>query len=85
VQREQWRRYKELGINPVTNIKTSKDTANRLLKEGKHNFQTKEHLEKMSLQQKIVRECPHCGKKGRGSVMFRYHFDKCKTIIKLST
>lgn len=23
-------------------------------------------------------ECPHCGKKGKGSVMKRWHFDKCK-------
>jgi hypothetical protein len=24
------------------------------------------------------RECPHCGKQGKGPTMFRYHFNNCK-------
>ena len=24
--------------------------------------------------------CPHCGKKGKGPVMFKYHFSNCKGI-----
>jgi predicted GIY-YIG superfamily endonuclease len=26
----------------------------------------------------IERECPHCGKHGKGSSMLRWHFDNCK-------
>lgn len=26
------------------------------------------------------RECPHCGKKGKGGNMSRYHFDNCKLL-----
>lgn len=25
-----------------------------------------------------IRTCPHCGKTGKGLIMFRFHFDKCK-------
>ncbi len=28
----------------------------------------------------IEKICPHCGLKGRGSNMTRYHFDKCKAL-----
>ena len=24
--------------------------------------------------------CPHCGKEGKGGQMYRWHFDKCRTI-----
>ena len=52
---------------------------------GKHNLQGNAGKE---LHQKrindgthnclIYHKCPHCGKEGKGSVMFRYHFNKCK-------
>jgi hypothetical protein len=29
-------------------------------------------------QSKIIRECPHCGKVGKGNAMLRHHFEKCK-------
>ena len=29
-------------------------------------------------QSQIIRECPHCGKVGKGNAMFQHHFDKCK-------
>jgi hypothetical protein len=29
-------------------------------------------------QSQIVRECPHCGKVGKGNAMLRHHFEKCK-------
>lgn len=35
------------------------------MKEGTHN-------------QLILNTCPHCAKSGKGSVMFRHHFDNCK-------
>ena len=31
-------------------------------------------------QSQIIRECPHCGKIGKGNSMLRHHFNKCKTI-----
>jgi len=37
----------------------------RRVEAGEHNFQT-------------LRICPYCDKSGKGEVMFRWHFDKCK-------
>jgi len=31
-----------------------------------------------TFKNKPVVECPHCGKQGKGNVMFRYHFTNCK-------
>lgn len=33
--------------------------------------------ERNSIQNKIVRTCPHCNFTGMGNNMFRYHFDNC--------
>ena len=27
-----------------------------------------------------IHSCPHCGKEGKGLIMFRFHFDNCKLI-----
>lgn len=35
---------------------------------------SEEHLSKL----RIERICPHCGKRGKGSAMNRYHMDRCK-------
>lgn len=43
----------------------SKQLAQKRLTQGKHNFIT-EH------------QCPWCSVKGRGPMMFRWHFDNCK-------
>ena len=29
-------------------------------------------------QSQVIRECPHCGKVGKGNAMFAVHFDRCK-------
>lgn len=52
----------------------------KMWKEGKNNL--------IGLQQKLLKEgkhpqqrqhiCPHCKKVGKGSIMSRWHFDKCK-------
>ena len=42
--------------------------AHRRLKENNHNFTT-------------LHKCPHCGKEGKGPMMFRWHFDKCKDKV----
>ena len=44
---------------------TSKKLAQKRLTEGTHNFT-------------IVNTCPHCGKTGKGPMMHRWHFDKCR-------
>lgn len=43
----------------------SKMGNNKRMKDGSHNI----------IQ---YHTCPHCGKKGKGIVMFRHHFDNCK-------
>jgi len=47
----------------------SRERNRQLLEAGQHHSQ-KEHT------------CPHCGKIGRGSVMFRHHFAHCKSAGK---
>lgn len=53
------------------------------LADGSHNFLGDKHpMKKRSAMGthpwSQPRECPHCGKVGKGGVMNRYHFDKCK-------
>ena len=49
--------------------------------EARQRFETTpEWKKRQRLHQEVVHQCPHCGKKGKGSVMARHHFDKCKTI-----
>ena len=38
----------------------------------------KESLSKAMRGKRKIVECPHCGLKGGGGNMHRYHFDKCK-------
>jgi hypothetical protein len=52
--------------------------ANKLLCQGIHNFQKKSNKIKIRNWQKQERTCPHCGKVGKGSVMSRHHFERCK-------
>jgi hypothetical protein len=51
-------------------------------KAGRANVQSGSLIESSKLggavQTQIIRICPHCGKKGRGNGMFRFHFNKCK-------
>jgi len=51
---------------------------------GTHNFQSKESAE-ASRQRALNRNsvnyvCPHCNKEGKGAVMKRHHFDRCKLL-----
>lgn len=48
----------------------SKELSKKRLAEGNHNF-TQQHT------------CPHCGMVGKGPMMKRWHFDKCKTKVVL--
>ena len=46
------------------------------VKEGKHHFQTALKEGRHPTQWNLT--CPHCEKTGRGQVMKRWHFDRCK-------
>lgn len=41
--------------------------------------ETRKRMSETKLNQPIL-TCPHCGKEGKGGQMYRWHFDKCKTI-----
>jgi len=67
-------------------LRKMSDSANRVvnsLKEsGLPHWNTgrklsEDHLAKL----RVERECPHCGKIGKGSAMNRYHFNKCNKIV----
>jgi group I intron endonuclease len=56
---------------------------------GVHHFQgeigskfasqrNKERLQAGTHNLSVTHECPHCGKTGKGAIMFRHHFDNCK-------
>lgn len=52
------------GTHPWVGVKGTEQNLKRI-KEGSHPFIQKH-------------TCPHCNKEGKGTMMFRYHFDNCK-------
>ena|ERR1035437_6898447 len=50
--------------------------ARKRVAEGTHNFL--EMVKNGTHVAYIIRTCPHCGKTGKGSAMFRWHFNRCK-------
>jgi len=64
---------------PIVQEKTRERVA-----KGEHNFQTKEmsaiSSERAKKRNSVEYVCPHCGKKGKGVVMKRHHFDRCKKL-----
>ena len=61
--------------------KIAADCRDRVSK-GEHNFQQKEYAIASSARAKernsVEYACPNCGKEGKGAVMKRHHFDRCK-------
>ncbi len=57
------------GSHPFLGGEVTRKVNQKMIAEGSHPFQQ-------------PYTCPHCGKEGRGPNMQRYHFDKCKHIIK---
>ena len=51
---------------------------------GLHNFQREEYALASSKRAKqrnsVEYVCPNCGKQGKGAVMKRHHFDRCKLL-----
>jgi hypothetical protein len=56
------------GTHPFLGGEISRKNANRRVADGTHNFLT-------------IHTCPHCGKVGKSAVMYRHHFDKCKSKV----
>lgn len=55
------------NLSPDIISENSKKTQKQRIENGTHNFlNPKTYI------------CPHCKKSGKGGIMFRYHFDKCK-------
>lgn len=65
IQRKINRERVENGTHHFLNGEISRQAQLKSIKDGTHITQ-KEY------------ECPHCGKLGKGPIMFRYHFEKCK-------
>lgn len=75
-EKENWK----LGIHNWQNynvVSRRKENVKKFLVEN-NPMRNKEVIEKLF----FARECPHCGKQGKGPNMTRYHFDNCKTFGK---
>ena len=61
--------------------KNISDETRKKIGEAARNI-SDETRKKMSetIKSKQPLTCPHCGKSGRGNVMYRHHFDKCKNV-----
>jgi len=63
--------------------KVSKEKLTQMRKElndkmnWKKKSQKKKSLKKIKETSQIVHTCPHCGQKGKGQSMFRWHFKRC--------
>lgn len=53
-------------------VAIGKKSKNRSIKGGKMSILSPNH------NTKKIHTCPHCNKIGKGNIMLRYHFDKCK-------
>ena len=58
------KRMKE-GTHHFLSGEMQRENVKKLMKEGRHSSQQ-------------INTCPHCGKIGKGTIMFRHHFNKCK-------
>lgn len=50
---------------------------NKGIQQGKHSDESNVSRSH-TMKNKPEIECPHCNKKGKGNVMYRYHFTNCK-------
>jgi hypothetical protein len=65
-----------------------KNPSHKRIAEGTHNFTSKFTKDLMSKgRHNLTYEytCPHCGKEGKGPLMFRWHFNKCKKASYVKT
>lgn len=79
-------RNKKRVKNKTHNFLGKNNPVHKQILEGTHNLQQsdfhKVHIKKLIEDGKFHSNkeniCPYCGKKGKGNVMFNWHFNKCK-------
>jgi hypothetical protein len=83
IKRKKPRPYKRKTKRVLT--ETHKNRIANSLSGRNHSEETKRKIRDSNLGLKhnyIENECPHCGKVGKGPNMSRYHFDRCKILIR---
>jgi hypothetical protein len=73
--------------NPLYGVKRENDVCDKI-KNNRWDEQRKlEQSSRLKERRKMepVLKCPHCGKEGKGPVMKKYHFDRCKSILSFAT
>lgn len=75
------KRLKTMASKTREELKSITDRI-RETKNAKSLEEKQKTLERMRNADRPTYTCPHCGKVGRSSVMFRHHFDRCKKISK---
>ena len=61
----------------IGGVKKGNTPWNKGLAQGRHSDES--NLSRShTMKNKPTTECPHCGKIGKGNVMYRFHFDNCK-------
>ena len=74
------------GTHNFLGGKIQKETSKKNIANGTHNFLDKEKrkewndklLKEGRHPSQIPRKCPHCSKEGKGSGLFKHHFNNCK-------
>jgi hypothetical protein len=73
---------KEAQRAKVIGSKASKEVRDKISASLKGRVKTPEHIAKIAEKNKLrelpLHTCNICGKTGKGMVMFRHHFEKCK-------
>lgn len=71
------------GTHNFLNKEWSKQRTQKLISEGRNPFVSNNPVYKQlengtnTFQKHFT--CPHCSKIGKGAIMFRYHFNRCKS------
>ena len=73
----------ESGTHPFLGGEVSKKTNQQRILNGTHNFIGENNPSHKRLQNSThnaleEHQCPHCGQVGKGFVMFRHHYERCK-------
>ena len=61
----------------VGGVKKGSIPWNKGIEQGRHSDESN-HNRSITMTNKPIKQCPQCGKIGRGNIMFRFHFTNCK-------
>lgn len=64
-------------IQKMNEARIGKEPWNKGMKGIKHSPESNKARSE-TFKNKPITACPHCGKQGKGNVMFRYHFTNCR-------